>query len=103
MRNFTTGWLSYDMAGTPSRAFSIRPMTSSPLPALMLIHGVNGLGPHIETHCAEFAENGYFVVAPDIYTNDPVFKTHDARDIEAAAHMGKDPAHHAAYLEKFPI
>lgn len=95
-------WITYRAPSGSIRAFSARPALDPPLAALIVIHGVNGLGAHMERNCLEFANEGYLAIAPDIYSKDPGFKTHDVRDIELAAHMGKDPARHAAFLANYP-
>src|SRR6185437_11145407 len=69
-----------------------------PWPALIVIHGVNGCGPHVERKVAEFANEGYFAVAHDIYTNDRAFHELSPEDVLEAGHMGSNPAKREAYL-----
>jgi carboxymethylenebutenolidase len=96
-------WFTYP---TPNcgdiRAFAVRPTTPAPWPALILIHGINGCGPHTEAKAAEFAAAGYFTVVPDIYTNDAGFRTFAIADIMDAAHMGVDPERQRKFLTEQP-
>lgn len=83
-------------------AFAMKPDAPAPWPTLILIHGVNGTGPHIESKAAEFADAGYFTVVPDIYTNDAGFPTFNHLDIMEAAHMGPKPERWEPYLATMP-
>lgn len=96
-------WFTYNTQRSGEiRAFAIRPDAPAPWPALILIHGVNGTGPHTESKAAEFAAEGYFTVVPDIYTNDAGFRTFAGADIMAAAHMGVDPERQKKFLATQP-
>jgi carboxymethylenebutenolidase len=86
-----SGEHSFESAAGTIRALVTRPSSPPPWPALIIIHGVNGLGPHMEEKAADFAAEGYLAVVPDIYSNDAGYRTHRPDDILAAAHMGADP------------
>jgi len=91
-------WITYRAQGSVIRAFTMRPKSPAPWPALIIIHGINGCGPHMEAKVAEFADEGYFAVAPDIYSNDPVFPSLSPDDVLEAAHLRADPAKTAEFL-----
>jgi carboxymethylenebutenolidase len=91
-------WIHFPAQGTNFRAYMVRPRQAPPWPALIVIHGVNGCGIHMQNRAVEFAAEGYFAICPDIYSNDPVFPTVPEGDILDAAHMGPNRAKHAAYL-----
>lgn len=91
-----TAWV--ERSGPARRILSVRPNSSGSLPAIVVVHGVNGLGEHIEHTLSEFAEAGYWAVAPDVYADDPQFADHRVEDIEAAAHMGRDPERQRRFL-----
>jgi carboxymethylenebutenolidase len=96
-------WFTYDTPGSGTiRAFAVRPDAPAPWPALILIHGVNGTGPHTVAKAEAFAVDGYYTMVPDIYTNDAGFKTFAGNDILSAAHMGPDPAKREAFLAHVP-
>ena len=94
----TGQWITYRAPGGDIRAFTMRPNGAGPWPALIIIHGINGCGPHMEAKATEFAAEGYFAVVPDIYSNDPVFPTLTPDDVLEAAHMRADPASQAEIL-----
>jgi carboxymethylenebutenolidase len=78
--------------GSDLTGFVAVPASPPPWPALIVIHAIMGIDPHIEQLCARFAEEGYYVASPDIYATDPGFKQHAHEDVEIAAHMGADAA-----------
>ncbi len=67
-------------------AFVVKPAGAAPWPALILLHPVMGITPDIKDTAARFADKGYLVVVPDIYTHDTGFRKHTTADIDAAAH-----------------
>lgn len=95
-------WFNFAMPSGGIRALSVKPLSPPPWPALIVIHGVNGLGPHMEAKAADFAAEGYLAVVPDIYANDIGFRTHRQEDILAAAHMGADRERQQKALAHYP-
>lgn len=96
-------WFTYGTETSGEiRVFAMRPTLPPPWPAVILIHGVNGTGAHTDSKAAEFAAHGYYTVVPDIYTNDPGFRTFAQADIMAAAHMGVDPERQKRFLATQP-
>lgn len=93
-------WIRHRVPEGDIRAFAVRPADAPPWPALILVHGINGCGPHMEDKAAEFAAAGYFAVAPDIYSNDPVFPTLSPDDVLEAAHLRAAPATQAEHLAR---
>ena len=77
------------------------PGSAPPWPALIVIHAIMGITPHIQELCESFAAAGYYAAAPDIYASDPGFKQHRAEDIEVAAHMGADAAKQKERLARY--
>jgi carboxymethylenebutenolidase len=95
-------WTTVPAAGGDLRAFTVAPDLPPPWPALIVIHPVMGLTDYVQGVSTEFAAEGYYVVAPDLYTHDSGYQTHQADDIEAAAHMGNDPTTWEPYLAHLP-
>lgn len=81
-------WVRYDAQGRSIRAYTVKPTTPAPWPAVIIIHGVNGCGPQMWSVAEDFAKDGYLMFAPDIYTDDEEFAALPNDDIEAAAHAG---------------
>lgn len=53
--------------GPPVRAYVARPSTPGPHPAVIMIHEFWGLKPEIVGKAAALAEQGYVVIAPDVF------------------------------------
>ncbi|HEV8015401.1 MAG TPA: dienelactone hydrolase family protein [Stellaceae bacterium] len=87
--------------GDDIRGFVAVPASASPWPALILIHAIVGIDPHIERLAESFAGEGYYVAVPDIYANDPGFQQHSHETIEIAAHMGADAAKQKQKLAQY--
>lgn len=98
MSSEKAGWISFDGPGGTIRAFFAQPRATAPLPALIMIHPVTGLTEHIQSEVRRYAGEGYLTVAPDIYSHDATFPTLRIDDIDAAAHMGRDPEHWEPHL-----
>lgn len=89
--------------GADVKGFVAKPVGAPPWPAILIVHAVIGIDEHIEQLTEGFAAEGYYAVTPDIYANDPGYKSHRHEHIEMAAHIGADPeklkaelAHHSA-------
>ena len=93
-------WVTYDAPGGAIRAYAATPKTPKPWPACIIIHGINGCGPHMWSVADDFANDGYLMLAPDIYTNDAGFKSIPDDDIIAAAHSGPFNSKAAEFLAK---
>ena len=66
-----TSRVSFDSAGRPIDAYLARPATGGPRrPAVVVVHEIWGVVPHIEDVARRFAERGYVVLAPDLYTGE---------------------------------
>jgi carboxymethylenebutenolidase len=72
------------------RGFVAKPGGAPPWPALIVIHAIMGIDDHIERLTESFAADGYYAVTPDIYAQDPGYKSHRHEHIEMAAHIGAD-------------
>ena len=81
-------WLWVDTPHGNVRVYNVEPASSPPWPSLLMLHSVMGLDPYIQELAANFAEDGYWAVVPDLYSNDGGYKNHRLEDIEIAAHMG---------------
>jgi carboxymethylenebutenolidase len=88
--------------GGEVRGFVAVPASAQPWPALILIHAIVGIDPHIERLAESFAADGYYVAVPDIYAHDPGFRQHAHEIIEIAAHMGADAAKQKETLAQYP-
>jgi carboxymethylenebutenolidase len=93
-------WLTYDAPGGSIRAYAAFPKTPKPWPACIIVHGINGCGPNMWSVADDFANDGYFMLAPDIYTNDPKFGEFSDEDILDAAHIGPYSSNAAEFLAK---
>lgn len=84
-------------------AVIVRPThVAPPWPGLIIIHSVVGVDAYMKGLAENFATAGYFAIIPDIYADDPGYRLHQQQHIEMAAHMGPDPAKHAAALAQLP-
>ena len=95
-------WRRFPSQHGEVRGFAAAPEAPRPWPALILIHPIMGVTERIRTLAASFAAEGYYTVAPDLYTNDAGYAEQDVTSIEAAAHMGPKPDSWDAYLARFP-
>jgi carboxymethylenebutenolidase len=95
-------WIAFAAPGGDARAFAVEPAGPPPWPALIVIHGASGLDQHHEAVTAGFAAQGYFAVAPDIYSHDAVYRTLDVADIEAGMVIGPHRYDPETYLAQFP-
>ena len=86
----------------PHRGLVAAPAGPPPWPAIIVIHTIVGIA-SVEQRVRDFAAAGYLAVAPDLYTHDAGFATHDWKMIEAAARMSiaADDAARAALLRQF--
>ncbi len=66
-------------------AYIARPAGSGPFPAVIVIHEIYGLIPHIEDVAQRFAAEGYVALAPDLYSQHP--RPGSADDVVAAMGM----------------
>jgi carboxymethylenebutenolidase len=102
MSGFRGEWRRFPSPHGEVRAFAVAPDAPRPWPALVLIHPIMGVTERIRSLVASFAGEGYYTVAPDLYTNDTGYGELDVASIEAAAHMGPKPEAWDAYLARFP-
>ena len=95
-------WRRFHSPHGEIRAFAVEPRTPRPWPGLILIHPIMGVTARIQDLVTSFAAEGYFTVAPDLYTTDARYRTLTVENIEAAAHMGPKPESWDSYLQRWP-
>lgn len=86
----------------PHRGLVAAPAGPPPWPAIIVIHTIVGIA-SVEQRVRDFATAGYLAVAPNLYTHDAGFATHDWKMIEAAARMNiaGDEAARDALLQSY--
>ena len=62
--------LEFDCAGDRLRAYAAWPHEDGPFPAVILIHDVRGLYEHYREVARRLAGEGFFVLAPDLYSRE---------------------------------
>ena len=60
--------LSYTGDTAPVRAYLSRPAGDEPRPAIIVIHEIYGLTPHIQDVADRFAAQGYVALAPHLFS-----------------------------------
>ncbi len=60
--------IAYDGESSAIQAYLIRPATTEPRPAVIVIHEILGLTDHIKSVANRFAEEGYVVFAPNLFS-----------------------------------
>ena len=66
-----TSRVSFPAAGRPVDAYLARPGAGGARrPAIVVVHEIWGLVPHIEDVARRFADRGYVALAPDLYTGE---------------------------------
>ena len=83
MTSLSQTWISYPTPEGDYRAFCVAPPGAGPWPALIVVHGASGLDPSHRLVTADLAAQGYLAIAPDIYSNDDVFKGFSLATVEA--------------------
>jgi carboxymethylenebutenolidase len=66
----TTSEVTYDRAGAQLRAYAARPDTAGPMPSLVLIPDVRGLGEHYRDVARRLAAEGFYTLAVDLYSRE---------------------------------
>lgn len=102
MPSVNTEWRRFPSPHGEIRAFAVEPDAPRPWPALILIHPIMGVTDRIRNLAATFAAEGYYTVAPDLYTNDPGYPALDVDSIQVAAHMGHKTEFWDAHLRHRP-
>lgn len=64
--NIVSGHIQIVADGRYSPAFWAHPQLGGPFPGLVLLHDDRGLGAHVRIQARRFAEQGYYVIAPDL-------------------------------------
>jgi carboxymethylenebutenolidase len=64
----TRGMTTYDGEAGPVQTYLARPSTAEPRPAVIVIHEIMGLTPHIKQVADRFAGAGYVAFAPDLFS-----------------------------------
>jgi carboxymethylenebutenolidase len=65
--NIVTGYIQIVSNGHYLPAFWSHPELGGPFPGLVLLHDQWGLTPHIRSEARRFAQEGYYVIAPDLF------------------------------------
>lgn len=65
--NIVSGYIQIVSDGHHLPAFWAHPDLGGPFPALVLLHDIWGLTPHIRADARRFAERGFYVIAPDLF------------------------------------
>ncbi len=66
----TTSEVTYERAGDVLRAYAARPDGPGPMPGLVLIPDVRGLGEHYRDVARRFADEGFYALAIDLYSRE---------------------------------
>lgn len=96
-------WFSVASDSGDVRVYSERPASTVPLPVVLILHSVIGLDDFVRKLIRQYAEEGYWAVVPDIYSNDDEYRTNKIADIELASHISRDPAQRDLALAAYPI
>ncbi len=92
--------ITYPSASGGVEAYLARPSDDGPWPAIVVVHEVHGLTPHIEDLARRFAQQGYLALAPNLYCHDRGFDEFTAEDLEQAMKLGRDADEEA--FQKLP-
>lgn len=65
--NIESGYITIVADGNYLPAFWAHPQLGGPFPGAVLLHDLWGLTPHIRAQARRLAEQGYYVVAPDLF------------------------------------
>jgi carboxymethylenebutenolidase len=65
--NIVSGYIQIVSDGHHLPAFWAHPELGGPFPGLVMLHDQWGLTAHIRTQARRFAEQGYYVIAPDLF------------------------------------
>jgi carboxymethylenebutenolidase len=102
MREAGGKWRQFESPHGEIRAFVEEPRATSPWPTLILIHPIMGVTERIRNLVASFAVEGYYTVAPNLYSKDARHAALSVDSIEAAAHMQPRPESWETYLQRWP-
>ena len=65
--NIVSGYIQIVSDGHHLPAFWAHPEMGGPFPGLVMLHDRWGLTAHIRAQARRFAEQGYYVIAPDLF------------------------------------
>jgi carboxymethylenebutenolidase len=65
--SIVSGYIQIVSDGHYLPAFWSHPELGGPFPGLVMLHDQWGLTPHVRSQARRFAEQGYYVIAPDLY------------------------------------
>ena len=65
--NITSGYIQIVSNGHHLPAFWAHPELGGPFPGLVMLHDQWGLTSHVRAQARRFAEQGYYVIAPDLF------------------------------------
>jgi carboxymethylenebutenolidase len=67
-QNVKTQEVTFPGESVEIKAFAAQPAAGGPHPAVIVVHEWWGLNQHIKDVAERFAREGYFAVAPDLYS-----------------------------------
>lgn len=86
--NVSAGTISYRSDGSTMDGYLARPNDSAAHPGIVLIQEWWGIDSHIKDLCERLAQEGYIVLAPDIYHGKVVDEPDEAEKAMMALNMG---------------
>lgn len=96
--NIVSGYIQIVSDGNYLPAFWSHPELGGPFPGLVMLHDQWGLTPHVRSQARRFAEQGYYVIAPDLFNRQVATSPEQAQALidrlgEAALSHVKAAAH----------
>jgi carboxymethylenebutenolidase len=77
--SIVSGYIQIVSDGHHLPAFWAHPELGGPFPGLVMLHDHWGLTPHIRSQARRFAEQGYYVIAPDLFNRQTATSLEQAR------------------------
>lgn len=85
--NITSGYIQIVSGGHYLPAYWSHPELGGPFPGLVMLHDYWGLTPHLRSEVRRFAEQGYYVIAPDVFNRQIATSQAEAEALAARAHV----------------
>ncbi len=83
--NITSGYIQIVSGGHYLPAFWSHPELGGPFPGVVMLHDYWGLTPHVRSEVRRFAEQGYYVIAPDVFNRQLASSPDDAEALARRA------------------